>query len=72
MRAVDAAGNLSAYSSIATATTPDAPATPPGLVGAWAFNEGTGTTTADASGNGNHGNLGRRHLDAPRAGTAAP
>ena len=40
VRAVDAAGNLSPYSSIATATTPDAPATPPGLVGAWGFNEG--------------------------------
>ena len=65
VRAVDASGNLSAYSSIAAATTPDAPPTPPGLVGAWAFNEGTGTTTADASGNGNTGNPGRRHLDHP-------
>ncbi len=57
VRAVDPSGNLSAYSSIASATTPDAPVTPPGLVGAWAFNEGTGTTTADASGNGNTGTL---------------
>ena len=57
VRAVDASGNLSAYSSIAAATTPDAPPTPPGLVGAWAFNEGTGTTAADASGSGNQGTL---------------
>ena len=52
-----------AYSTVAEATTPVAPPTPPGLVGAWAFNEGSGTTTADASGKGNHGNLDRRHLD---------
>ncbi len=57
VRAVDAAGNLSTYSSIVTATTPDAPLTPPGLVGAWGFNEGTGPTTADSSGNGNLGTL---------------
>jgi len=29
----------------------------PGLVGAWGFNEGTGTTTADASGNNNTGTI---------------
>ncbi len=57
VRAVDAAGNLSAYSSIATATTPDAPIIPAGLVGAWAFNEGAGTTAADSSGTGNQGTL---------------
>ncbi len=57
VRAVDPSGTLGAYSSIASATTPDAPPTPPGLMGAWAFNEGTGTTTADASGNGNTGTL---------------
>jgi hypothetical protein len=57
VRAVDAAGNLSAYSSIASATTPDAPPTPPGLVGAWAFNEGAGPTAADFSGSGNLGTL---------------
>ena len=53
VRAVDAAGNLSGYSSVAEATTAPAPPAPTGLVGAWAFGEGTGTTTADASGNGN-------------------
>ena len=57
VRAVDASGNLSRYSAVAEATTGAAPATPPGLVGAWAFAEGAGTTTADASGNGNAGTL---------------
>lgn len=34
-----------------------------GLVGAWLFNEGTGTTLNDYSGNGNHGTLtGATHL----------
>ena len=57
VRAVDAAGNLSDYSSVATATTPETPATPPGLVGAWAFNDGAGLTAADSSGSGNPGTL---------------
>ena len=57
VRAVDASGNLGGYSTPAEATTTDAPPTPPGLVGAWAFDEGAGTTTADASGRGNPGTL---------------
>jgi chitodextrinase len=57
VRARDAAGNLSAYSAVAEATTTAAPPTPAGLVGAWAFGEGTGTTTADASGNGSVGTI---------------
>ncbi len=57
VRAVDAIGNLSAYSGIAAATTPDAAPNPPGLVGAWAFNEGVGGTAADVSGNGNQATL---------------
>jgi glucose/arabinose dehydrogenase/chitodextrinase len=57
VRAVDASGNLSAYSAVAEATTAAAPATPPGLVGAWGFTEGAGTSTADASGRGNSGTL---------------
>jgi Concanavalin A-like lectin/glucanases superfamily len=57
VRAADAAGNLSPYSSVAAATTLDTQAIPPGLVGAWGFNEGTGTTAADASGHGNQGTL---------------
>ena len=35
-----------------------ASAGPPNLAGAWAFNEGLGTTAADASGNGNTGAIG--------------
>ena len=54
VRATDAAGNLSTYSSSATASTP---ALPTGLVAAYGFSEGTGTTTADASGNGLTGAL---------------
>ncbi len=57
VRAIDASGNLSGYSAVAEATTGAAPPTPPGLVGAWAFAEGSGTTTADSSGNGNAGTL---------------
>jgi glucose/arabinose dehydrogenase/fibronectin type 3 domain-containing protein len=57
VRAVDAAGNLGPYSAIATATTLDASAPPPGLVGAWGFNEGSGGTTADGSGKGNQGTV---------------
>ena len=49
VRAFDAAGNVSPYSNIATASTVSAPAGP---LAAYALNEGTGTTTADASGNG--------------------
>src|SRR5204863_482455 len=41
VRATEAAGNLSGYSNVASTTTP---ATPAGLVAAYAFNEGSGTT----------------------------
>ena len=54
VRATDAAGNLSTYSNTASATTP---AGPSGLVAAYAFDEGTGTTVTDASGNGNTGTI---------------
>ena len=54
VRATDAAGNLSAYSNIASATTLS-PAS--GLVAAYAFGEGAGTTTADATGKGHTGTL---------------
>jgi chitodextrinase/glucose/arabinose dehydrogenase len=53
VRATDAAGNLSGYSNVASATT----AASTGLVAAYAFNEASGTTVADASGNGNSGTL---------------
>jgi chitodextrinase len=55
--AVDAAGNVSAFSAVATATTGLAPELPTGLVAGWSFNAGTGTTAADASGNGNTATL---------------
>jgi len=48
VRATDAAANLSAYSNTAVATTSAAPS---GLVAAYAFNEGSGTTVTDLSGN---------------------
>ncbi len=58
VRAVDAATNFSGYSSIATATTWTMPPSWSGLVADYAFDEGAGTTTSDASGNGNTGWLG--------------
>ena len=54
VRATDAAGNLSSYSNTAGATVPAAPS---GLVAAYAFDEGSGTTVTDASGNGNNGTV---------------
>jgi hypothetical protein len=49
----DAAGNTT--SSLVSVTVQNT--APPGLVGAWAFDEGSGTTTADQSGRGNSGTL---------------
>jgi glucose/arabinose dehydrogenase/fibronectin type 3 domain-containing protein len=57
VRASDTSGNPGGYSGIADATTPAAPTTPVGLVGAWAFEEGSGSITADVSGNGNTGTI---------------
>ncbi len=54
VQATDAAGNLSPFSNVATATTA---AGNPGLVAAYAFDEGTGTTVYDTSGNGNNGTI---------------
>ena len=54
VRATDAAGNLSPYSNTATATTPGRRS---GLVAAYAFDEGSGTTVTDSSGNGNNGTI---------------
>ena len=54
VRATDAANNLSPYSNLATATTP---AANPGLVAAYSFSGGTGTTVADSSGKGNTGTI---------------
>jgi chitodextrinase len=55
VRATDAAGNLSGYSSVQSTTTHSAPST---LVAAYAFDEGLGPSAADASGNGNTGAIG--------------
>jgi glucose/arabinose dehydrogenase len=55
VRAQDAALNLGPYSSTASVTTPAAPT---GLVAAYSFNEGAGTSVADASGSGNGGSIG--------------
>jgi chitodextrinase len=54
VRASDAASNLSDYSNTATATTSAMPA---GLVAAYSFNEGSGTTVTDLSGNNNTGTI---------------
>jgi fibronectin type 3 domain-containing protein len=54
VRATDAAGNLSGYSSTATTSTS---AVNPGLISAYGFSEGSGTTTADSSGNGLTGTI---------------
>ena len=54
VRATDAAGNLSPYSNTANASTPAAPS---GLVAAFGFDEGSGSTVTDASGNGNNGTI---------------
>jgi glucose/arabinose dehydrogenase/chitodextrinase len=56
VRATDAAGNLSGYSTTATATTSTG-SIPAGLVAAYSFNQGAGTTVSDLSGNGNTGTI---------------
>ena len=55
VRAVDAAGNLGPFSNTTSAVTSQTNSS--GLVAAYSFNEGTGTTVADASGNGNVGTI---------------
>ena len=53
--ATDNAGNEGAASNEATAAVPVGP--PPGLVAAYGFDAGSGTTAVDQSGNGNTGTL---------------
>jgi chitodextrinase len=67
--AVDAAGNVSDYSTVVSATTGATPVLPSGLIAGWSFNAGSGTTAVDSSGNGNTATLqnGRR---GPPASTA--
>jgi chitodextrinase len=55
--AFDPSGNISSSSQAANATTLAAPPLPSGLIAAYTFGEGTGSTTADDSGNGNTGTL---------------
>ena len=57
VRAVDAASNLSGYSNIAGATTQSGGSAPPGLVAAYAFDEGYGKHAFGCSGNGNTGTI---------------
>jgi chitodextrinase len=54
VRATDAAGNLSAYSGVASATPST---TSSGVMAAYSFSEGTGTTVADASSNNTTGTV---------------
>jgi len=56
VRAADAAGSLSEYSVVASDTSLTVPPAP-GLVAAYAFNEGAGATVTDASGNNNTGTI---------------
>jgi glucose/arabinose dehydrogenase/chitodextrinase len=58
VRAQDAALNLGPYSNTASATTLATSPTPAGLVAAYSFNEGAGTSVTDASGTGNAGSIG--------------
>jgi len=55
VRAVDTDNNLGPYSSTASTITLGGPSTGAGLVGAYSFNEGSGSTVRDASGSGNNG-----------------
>ena len=59
VRARDTGNQVGPYSSVASATTGAAPPPPSAtLVAAFAFDEGSGTSVADLSGNGNTGQIG--------------
>jgi transcriptional regulator CtsR len=66
-------GGDSAYSAEANATTPASTDVLNGIVGFWRFDDNSGTTTADASGNNNVGTLsnGPGWVSPGRVGTAA-
>src|SRR5258708_21385286 len=56
-RSIAAAG-FAVFATLTSLTVPSpASAQPPGLVAAYAFNEGSGTTVADMSGNNNNGTI---------------
>jgi hypothetical protein len=57
VRAEDAAGNTSGYSSIASATTPEAPPISPDLVAAYNFDENSGSTLTDLTENNHDGTI---------------
>ncbi|HEY7090888.1 MAG TPA: N,N-dimethylformamidase beta subunit family domain-containing protein, partial [Tepidisphaeraceae bacterium] len=57
IRAVDDSGNVSSGGSGSTVTVTFQPTSRTGLVAEYAFNEGTGTTVADSSGNHNTGTI---------------
>ncbi|MEY2571560.1 MAG: hypothetical protein QOE63_1910, partial [Acidimicrobiaceae bacterium] len=52
----DAAGNAKTSTAVQVTVANSTPV-PTGLVGAWSFDDGSGTTAADRSGNGNNGTL---------------
>src|SRR5262249_28736434 len=54
VRATDPAGNLSTYSNTTSASTPAAPS---GLVAAYAFDEGSGSSVTDSSGHSHTGTI---------------
>jgi chitodextrinase len=66
VRAVDAATNMGPFSNVASGTTPGSS----GLVAAYSFDEGSGATVADASGNGNTGTVTNGTWAAGRYGSA--
>jgi glucose/arabinose dehydrogenase len=56
VRAADTSGNLGPYSAVAQATT-QAGSSPAGLVAAYSFDEGLGTTAYDTTGHGHDGTV---------------
>jgi hypothetical protein len=57
VKSPDAAGNLSASANFTFTTPPLLPPPTAGLIGYWPFDEGSGNTTADRSGNNHNGAL---------------
>jgi glucose/arabinose dehydrogenase/fibronectin type 3 domain-containing protein len=68
--AVDPSSNVGPWSNIATATLSVAPPAPAGLVAGYTFDAGSGTTTADSSGNNNTGTISGAAWDAGKFGGA--
>ena len=57
LKSADVSGNLGISANFMFSTAPPQPPPTSGLIGYWPFDEGTGTTTADASGHNNNGVL---------------